>query len=166
MHAWSKIHPQSQKALPGAFLVFHFWLFYEQDIVRDMIHMQRKCDSTVTETKPKANPLYSKLCLLFHLPDAWNSSFEASRDTEKCLICFLEKEHVDMNYSLSVPKQSFLCHNNKGDILAVDSTVYVKFRKDTMLMLEERWTTLPKDFVQFYICKQSMSLLYFHQVCL
>lgn len=46
-----------------------FWLFYELDIVGDVIHVQRKRNPTVTEIKPRVNLPYNKPCLLFYLPD-------------------------------------------------------------------------------------------------
>lgn len=63
MDMWFQICPQSQKALPGRFLVFNFCFFYKPGIVRDVTHMQGKCDSTVTETKSTVNSPYSKLVL-------------------------------------------------------------------------------------------------------
>lgn len=52
--------------------------------------MQRKCDSRVTETKPRVSSPYSKQLLLFYLPDALNSRFEASRETETAQVTFLK----------------------------------------------------------------------------
>lgn len=117
-----------------------FWLFYELDIVGDVIHMQRKRNYTVTETKPRVNPTYKKPCLSFYLPDTWNTHFQASRDTEKCFIWFLE-----MIYYISVPKQSFLCHHSKGDILVADSTFHLKFRRAAVLTQDERSSVLQRD---------------------
>lgn len=75
MHVGIQTCPQSQKTLPGAFLVFNFWLFYDQDIVGDPVYMQGKHDSTVPEAKPRVSPPYSKLCFIceMHETHFWRS---------------------------------------------------------------------------------------------
>lgn len=50
-----------------------------------------------------------------------------------------------MNYYISVPKESFLCHHSKGDLLVADSTFHFKFGRGAVLTQDERSSVLLRD---------------------